>query len=651
MKSTKMFSLKNLIVCCYLITFFAYGINGGGIKGKFHNGELVEAEAIPYQVSLQQRGFHFCGGSILNEKWVLTAAHCFKDIDVSQVFIVAGTNDRTRGQRHKLDKSFRHRNYYENQDRENDIGLIKISGKFIYSSTVSPISLPNRNMLKNNKNVVITGWGQTGTHEGSPNQLQFINSKIYDHSLCKQHYPNLQTYFCSFSRMGQGTCMGDSGGPIVMGDYQVGIAAAVHYYGCAKGYPDIHTNVYLFVDWIKFKIKRKDPYDTYLVAGSSNHKRGNVYEIKDVITHPNYVYHTPEFDIALVEMFETFIFTSTLHAVTLPQSNMISDGARVVISGWGQNGNTPGASINLNILNSKIFNHASCEKYYPNLKTNFCTFTKYGEGTCPGDSGSPVVMGNYQVGLVSSGMEEFSNPEELNNSVVENGEIIGEFKDGKLIKADGIPFQVSLQSYGHHFCGGTIINSKWVLTAAHCFVNIPLEHMGALVGTNNVGQGGYFYHVRNVIIHPDFHLRTMLNDIALVEIHNQFTFTSDVKPIALPNENVIHDNDPVVLSGFGTKEFNGVFETQLQYLNTVIINSTICEKSVPHLSNTQFCTFTRLGEGICQGDSGGPVVLAGKYLVGVISRGLPCALGVPDIHTNVYDYLPFINKHISPNKK
>lgn len=36
-----------------------------------------------------------------------------------------------------------------------------------------------------------------------------------------------------------------------MGDYQVGIAAAVHYNGCAKGYPDIHTNVYLFVDWIK----------------------------------------------------------------------------------------------------------------------------------------------------------------------------------------------------------------------------------------------------------------------------------------------------------------------------------------------------------------------------------------------------------------
>lgn len=86
------------------------------------------------------------------------------------------------------------------------------------------------------------------------------------------------------------------------------------------------------------------------------------------------------------------------------------------------------------------------------------------------------------------------------------------------------------------------------------FISIPLEHMEALVGTNNVRQGGYFYHVRNVIIHPDFHLRTMLNDIALVEIHNQFTFSSDVKSIALPNENIIHDNDSVVLSGFGTKE-------------------------------------------------------------------------------------------------
>ncbi|XP_051170631.1 chymotrypsin-2-like [Leptopilina boulardi] len=116
---------------------------------------------------------------------------------------------------------------------------------------VSSISLPTSNMIEDNKNVVITGWGEIGTSPGLPRQLQFLNSKIYNHELCEQIFSQIETQFCTFADMGKGTCHGDAGGPVVIGEYQVGLVSSGTE-ECAIGIPDVNTNVFIFIDWINY---------------------------------------------------------------------------------------------------------------------------------------------------------------------------------------------------------------------------------------------------------------------------------------------------------------------------------------------------------------------------------------------------------------
>lgn len=107
-------------------------------------GRDAEVAAYPYQASLRIDGFHKCGGSLANDRWVLTAAHCLvKCSNPYDITVVLGTNDLVSGGvAFYTEEDVRVHPLYAFDDRQNDIGLIKIMGRVEFNDAVMPIKLP-----------------------------------------------------------------------------------------------------------------------------------------------------------------------------------------------------------------------------------------------------------------------------------------------------------------------------------------------------------------------------------------------------------------------------------------------------------------------------------------------------------------------------
>lgn len=134
-------------------------------------------------------------------------------------------------------------------------------------------------------------------------------------------------------------------------------------------------------------------------------------------------------------------------------------------------------------------------------------------------------------------------PNHNNNSVsIVNGE---EAKRGQF------PHQVSLQRNQFHFCGGSIITSRWIVTAAHCVHRAEAKHIVARVGALNRQSDGVEHQIAAIKIHPKYDYHKLRFDVALVQTVKEIEFNEFVKAIALPTEDVA-GNVKVTVSGWGS---------------------------------------------------------------------------------------------------
>uniref|UniRef100_A0A4W5MBZ7 trypsin n=2 Tax=Hucho hucho TaxID=62062 RepID=A0A4W5MBZ7_9TELE len=193
-------------------------------------------------------------------------------------------------------------------------------------------------------------------------------------------------------------------------------------------------------------------------------------------------------------------------------------------------------------------------------------------------------------------------------------------------EAHSQPWQASL-NIGYHYCGGSLINDQWIISAAHCWMN-PWSQL-AILGDHHIWkhEGTEQYMSVNAIYwHQSYDYQTLDHDIMLLKLAHPVTLNKFVKPIALPTA-CPKAGDMCVVSGWGNIYTDSVFNPfNLQCVDIPILSKKACEESYPgQITDTMVCAgYLEGGKDSCQGDSGGPVVCNGE-LQGVVSWGYGCA--------------------------
>lgn len=222
------------------INFYSNRIVGGSnaVSGQF-----------PYQVSLRDSLFyHFCGGSIINTRWILTSAHCIEGRTPLQLYIVTGSTLLNGGTSYRCSNIINHEKY-DNETHFNDIAVVQSATTIITGTNVQPIQLIYRNIQSGT--LVVSGWGSvTNIHGPTTNNLKYLYTSVISYVSCENRIKINEDSVCTLAAAGKGMCTGDSGGPLVMpGEGLVGVGSYV-VFECGFGYPDVFSSVYYHRNWI-----------------------------------------------------------------------------------------------------------------------------------------------------------------------------------------------------------------------------------------------------------------------------------------------------------------------------------------------------------------------------------------------------------------
>ncbi|XP_055530315.1 trypsin 3A1-like [Wyeomyia smithii] len=202
------------------------------------------------------------------------------------------------------------------------------------------------------------------------------------------------------------------------------------------------------------------------------------------------------------------------------------------------------------------------------------------------------------------------------------------------------PYQISLSVLGNHQCGGSIIGSIWVLTAAHCASNSTSPKELVRIGSSDRINGGLLVPVKRIIQHPQYNPASIDYDFALLELQKKLPFGRSSAPIQLPEQDEpVPDGALCRVSGWGNTQNSKESSRYLRAANVPSVNANECAAAYTNyggITPRMVCAgYKQGGMDACQGDSGGPLVSNGK-LIGVVSWGNGCAKpNYPGVYSRV----------------
>ncbi|XP_028907964.1 transmembrane protease serine 9 [Ornithorhynchus anatinus] len=553
---------------------------------------------VPWQVSLKEGSRHFCGATVVGERWLVSAAHCFNHTKVEYVQAYVGTTtlSGTDGSAVTINiKRLVLHPSYNPMILDFDVAVLELARPLLFNKYVQPVCLPLAiQKFPVGRKCVISGWGNV--HEGNatkPEVLQKASVGIIDQKTCSVLYNFSLTdrMICAGFLEGKvDSCQGDSGGPLACEEapgvfYLAGIVS--WGIGCAQAKkPGVYSRMTKLKDWI---------VDTMSLS---------------------------------------------LHTTSVPSTEKTPS-----VPGTTP-GTTPGRTATS--LTSRTTTPKPASK--PTSKPTGKPALK--------PTGPPTTASTKsKTPLPLLKTTETVKPTQLPDCGATPAATFTKIVGGSSAVRGEWPWQVSLWlRRKEHKCGAVLIADKWLLSAAHCFdIYSDPKMWVAFLGTPFLsGIDGRIEKVFRIHKHPFYNVYTLDYDVALLELSTPVRFTSVMKPICLPDHShLFSEGTNCYITGWGSTREGGVMSKHLQKAMVNIISEQTCKKFYPiQISSRMLCAgFPQGGVDSCSGDAGGPLACrepSGKwFLAGVTSWGYGCARPYfPGVYSKVTAVRGWIGQNI-----